>query len=128
MQTMNISLFLFSCLSFPPFLLDFSCHFLFSQVFSPILANPTRLRISIWRVLYVSYHGVWAKPQPKLNLMYFNSRIYVFVPFPMTLDDLEGHSPNAGLFKFFKICTKHQILLLKYIKFSFGWGFVQTRW
>jgi len=24
---------------------------------------------------------------------------YLFVPFPMTLDDLEGHSPNAGLIK-----------------------------
>jgi len=24
---------------------------------------------------------------------------YLFVPFPMTLDDLEGHSPNAGLTK-----------------------------
>jgi len=26
-------------------------------------------------------------------------RAYQFVPFPMTLDDLEGHSPNAGLTK-----------------------------
>jgi len=26
--------------------------------------------------------------------------VYQFVPFPMTLDDLEGHSPNAGLIKF----------------------------
>ena len=24
---------------------------------------------------------------------------YLFVPFPMTLDDIEGHSPNAGLIK-----------------------------
>ena len=24
---------------------------------------------------------------------------YLFVPFPITLDDLEGHSPNAGLIK-----------------------------
>jgi len=24
---------------------------------------------------------------------------YLFVPFPVTLDDLEGHSPNAGLIK-----------------------------
>jgi len=24
---------------------------------------------------------------------------YLFVPFPMTLDDFEGHSPNAGLIK-----------------------------
>jgi len=24
---------------------------------------------------------------------------YIFVPFPMTLDDLEGHLPNAGLIK-----------------------------
>jgi len=24
---------------------------------------------------------------------------YLFVPFPMTLDDLEGHLPNAGLIK-----------------------------
>jgi len=24
---------------------------------------------------------------------------YLFMPFPMTLDDLEGHSPNAGLIK-----------------------------
>jgi len=24
---------------------------------------------------------------------------YIFVPFPITLDDLEGHSPNAGLIK-----------------------------
>jgi len=24
---------------------------------------------------------------------------YLFVPFPMTLDNLEGHSPNAGLIK-----------------------------
>ena len=24
---------------------------------------------------------------------------YLFVSFPMTLDDLEGHSPNAGLIK-----------------------------
>ena len=24
---------------------------------------------------------------------------YLFVPFPMTLDDLESHSPNAGLIK-----------------------------
>ena len=24
---------------------------------------------------------------------------YLFVPFPMTLDELEGHSPNAGLIK-----------------------------
>jgi len=24
---------------------------------------------------------------------------YLFVPFPMTLDDLEGHSPIAGLIK-----------------------------
>jgi len=24
---------------------------------------------------------------------------YLFVPFPMTLDDLRGHSPNAGLIK-----------------------------
>jgi len=24
---------------------------------------------------------------------------YIFVPFPMTLDDPEGHSPNAGLIK-----------------------------
>jgi len=24
---------------------------------------------------------------------------YLFVPFPMTVDDLEGHSPNAGLIK-----------------------------
>jgi len=24
---------------------------------------------------------------------------YLFVPFPMNLDDLEGHSPNAGLIK-----------------------------
>jgi len=24
---------------------------------------------------------------------------YLFVPFPMTLDDLEGHSPSAGLIK-----------------------------
>ena len=24
---------------------------------------------------------------------------YLFVPFPMTLDDLEGHSPNAALMK-----------------------------
>jgi len=24
---------------------------------------------------------------------------YIFVPFPMTLDDLEGHSPSAGLIK-----------------------------
>jgi len=24
---------------------------------------------------------------------------YLFVPFPMTLDDVEGHSPNAGLIK-----------------------------
>jgi len=24
---------------------------------------------------------------------------YLFMPFPMTLDDLEGHSPNAGLVK-----------------------------
>jgi len=24
---------------------------------------------------------------------------YLFVPFPLTLDDLEGHSPNAGLIK-----------------------------
>jgi len=24
---------------------------------------------------------------------------YLFVPVPMTLDDLEGHSPNAGLIK-----------------------------
>jgi len=25
---------------------------------------------------------------------------YLFIPFPMTLDDLEGHLPNAGLIKF----------------------------
>ena len=25
---------------------------------------------------------------------------YLFVPFPMTLDDLEGHSPVAGLIKY----------------------------
>ena len=25
--------------------------------------------------------------------------VYLFVPFPMTLDDLEGHSLNAGLIK-----------------------------
>jgi len=24
---------------------------------------------------------------------------YLFVPFPMTSDDLEGHSPKAGLIK-----------------------------
>jgi len=24
---------------------------------------------------------------------------YLFMPFPMTLDDLEGHVPNAGLIK-----------------------------
>jgi len=24
---------------------------------------------------------------------------YLFVPFPLTLDDLEGHSPNAGVIK-----------------------------
>ena len=24
---------------------------------------------------------------------------YLFVPFPVTLDDFEGHSPNAGLIK-----------------------------
>jgi len=24
---------------------------------------------------------------------------YLFMPFPITLDDLEGHSPNAGLIK-----------------------------
>jgi len=24
---------------------------------------------------------------------------YLFVPFPVTSDDLEGHSPNAGLIK-----------------------------
>jgi len=24
---------------------------------------------------------------------------YLFVPFPMTLDELEGHSPNAELMK-----------------------------
>ena len=24
---------------------------------------------------------------------------YLFVPFPVTLDDLEGHSPNPGLIK-----------------------------
>ena len=24
---------------------------------------------------------------------------YLFVPFPLTLDDLEGHSPNAGVMK-----------------------------
>jgi len=24
---------------------------------------------------------------------------YLFVPFPMTLENLEGHSPNAGLIK-----------------------------
>jgi len=25
---------------------------------------------------------------------------YLFVPFPVTLDDLEGHLPNAGLMQF----------------------------
>ena len=24
---------------------------------------------------------------------------YLFMPFPMTLDDLEGHVPNSGLIK-----------------------------
>ena len=24
---------------------------------------------------------------------------YLFVPFPMTVDDLEGHLPNAGFIK-----------------------------
>jgi len=32
---------------------------------------------------------------------------YLFVPFPVTLDDPEGHSPNAGLMKcnLTNICT-----------------------
>jgi len=32
---------------------------------------------------------------------------YLFMPFPMTLDDLEGHSPNTGLIKcnLTKICV-----------------------
>ena len=34
---------------------------------------------------------------------------YLFVPFPVTLDDLEGHSPNAGLIKcnLTTICVTH---------------------
>ena len=38
---------------------------------------------------------------------------YLFVPFPMTLDDLEGHSPNAGLIKcnFTNICVTFSTVL-----------------
>jgi len=32
-------------------------------------------------------------------LLHITNMAYLFVPFPMTLDDLEGHSPNAGLIK-----------------------------
>ena len=38
---------------------------------------------------------------------------YLFVPFPMTFDDLEGHSPNAGLIKCnsTKICATFSTVL-----------------
>ena len=38
---------------------------------------------------------------------------YLFVPFPMTLENLEGHSPNAGLIKCnsTNICATFSIVL-----------------
>jgi len=38
---------------------------------------------------------------------------YLFVPFPMTLENLEGHSPNAGLIKcnLTNICATFSIVL-----------------
>jgi len=38
---------------------------------------------------------------------------YLFLPFPMTLEDLEGHSPNAGLMKCnsTNICAKFSTVL-----------------
>jgi len=32
---------------------------------------------------------------------------YLFVPFPVTLDDLESHSPNAGLIKYNSTADEH---------------------
>jgi len=39
---------------------------------------------------------------------------YLFVPFPMTLDDLEGHLPNAGLIKcnLTNICATFSTVLI----------------
>jgi len=38
---------------------------------------------------------------------------YLFVPFPVTLDDLEGHLPNAGLVKcnLMNICVTFSTVL-----------------
>jgi len=38
---------------------------------------------------------------------------YLFVPFPVTLDDLEGHSPDAGLVKcnLMNICVTFSTVL-----------------
>jgi len=43
-----------------------------------------------------------ARDRHIVNIYHYNREYhmaYLFVPFPVTLDDLEGHSPNARLIK-----------------------------
>jgi len=56
-------------------------------------------------VTYQEYCDVDLSPKggPELLLLHTTNRkyhmAYLFVSYPMTLDDLEGHSRNAGLIK-----------------------------
>ena len=47
---------------------------------------------------------------------------YLFVPFPMTLDDIEGHSPNAGLIKCnsTNICATFRMVSTRRVARSLG--------
>ena len=60
---------------------------------SPLQAVTYTVKLVIWK----KWLEIGTLLLHATNRNYY--RAYQFVPFPMTLDDLEGHSPNAGLTK-----------------------------